>query len=355
MKNPIYSYIQKRTRIFGVTNSRLNTNKYLSAPIKVSYDVTYRCNLSCQHCRISDDHKKDDELSFTEIQSLIDELSAMQVFIFGISGGEPFTRSDLTDIITYSANSKIPRIFLSTNCTLLNDGVLTKLKIYKNKLVIKVSIDGISDTHDKIRGVIGAFDRAVESIKLALKLGFQVNVTTTLTKSNFNEIIDIIDSIKKLGAQKHRIISVMPLGRANNDLLLSDMDQAWVWSTFKNNKDNLINSNFSVTLDIPFMKQSYTEFTCRAGISECGIMPDGTVLGCRLMPELSSGNVKYRNFKEIWEDAESFKPFRSFTSDDIKGKCFNCEYKESCKGGCRAYAMSVYDDFYMPDPRCQLV
>jgi mycofactocin biosynthetic radical S-adenosylmethionine protein MftC len=76
-------------------------NKYLSAPIKVSYDITYQCNLSCRHCRISDDQKKDEELSFTEIQSLIDELSAMQVFIFGISGGEPFTRSDLADIIVY--------------------------------------------------------------------------------------------------------------------------------------------------------------------------------------------------------------------------------------------------------------
>jgi AdoMet-dependent heme synthase len=338
-----------------VTNSRLNMNKYLSAPIKVSYDITYQCNLSCQHCRISDDHKKDEELSFTEIKSLIDELSAMQIFILGISGGESFTRSDLTDIIAYSANSKIPRIFLSTNFTLLNYDILGKLKIYKNKLIFKVSIDGIGDTHDKIRGVIGTYDRVVENIKLAISLGFRVSATTTLMKSNFNEIIDIIEFIKKLGVQKHRIIDVMPLGRTKTDLLLSDTNRAWVWSTFKNNKDNLINSNFNVTLDIPFMKQSYTEFTCRAGISECGIMPDGTVVGCRLMPELSSGNVKYRNFKEIWEDADSFKPFRNFTSDDINGKCFNCEYRESCKGGCRAYAMSVYDNFYMPDPRCQLV
>jgi len=329
-------------------------SEYLSAPIKVSYDITYKCNLSCQHCRISEEHVKGKELSFTDVRNLIDELSAMRVFIFGISGGEPLTRNDLVDIVAYSANSNIARIFLSTNCTLLGDDILTKLRIYRDKLVFKVSIDGIGVTHDRIRGAIKAFDKTVNGIELAIKLGFRVNVTTTLMKSNFHDIIDIIELMKKLGVQKHRIIDVMPLGKTNTDLLLSDIDRRSIWSTFNNNEERLIDSNFDVTLDIPFIKQSYTEFNCRAGISECGILPDGTVVGCRLIPEFTSGNVKDKKFKEIWEDAESFKPFRNLVLNDIKGKCPNCKYIGSCKGGCKAYTMSVYNDFYMPDPRCFL-
>ena len=326
---------------------------YLSAPIKVSFDITYQCNLKCLHCRISEEQKKD-ELFLSEVQKIIDELSAMKVFVLGISGGEPLTRSGLTDIIVYAAKSDIVRILLSTNCTLLSDDVLTELRDYRDKLVLKVSIDGLSDTHDSIRGIPGAFEKTVESVRFAINQGFRVNVTTTLMKCNFQEFIEVIEFTHKLGVRKHRIIGIMPLGKANADLILSDKDLKSAWLLFKHNEEKLKRPDFDVALDIPFMEQPYTEFTCKAGISECGILPDGTVVGCRLMPEFTSGSIKDRKFSEIWKNAESFKPFRTLTPDEIIGNCLSCEYGESCRGGCRAYSMAIYKDFYMPDPRCPL-
>ncbi len=173
-------------------------------------------------------------------------------------------------------------------------------------------------------------------------------------KSNLAQFIEIIEFVKKLGVQKHRIIDIMPLGRASADLVLSDEERKSIWSMFKHNKKRLTQSNGEVTLEMPFMELSQGEFTCRAGRSESGILPDGTVVGCRLLPEITSGNIRDRSFREIWNDAETFRPFRELTPGKIIGNCSSCDYGEVCRGGCRAYAMAVHGDFYMPDPRCSL-
>ncbi|MBM3236817.1 SPASM domain-containing protein [Candidatus Poribacteria bacterium] len=73
------------------------------------------------------------------------------------------------------------------------------------------------------------------------------------------------------------------------------------------------------------------------------------------VPDITSGNIRNKGLGEIWNDAEAFRLFRELTPDKVKGNCSRCEYGESCRGGCRAYAMAVYGDFYMPDPRCPLI
>jgi radical SAM protein with 4Fe4S-binding SPASM domain len=328
--------------------------EHLSAPIKVSFDVTHQCNLHCRHCRIKENMDLSLELSFSEIKNLIDELSAMKVFILGFSGGEPFTRKDFTDIAVYAARSGIARIFISTNCSLINGDIISRLNDHRDKFVFKASIDGVGETHDKIRGQRGAFIKTNEAISLLRGVGFSVQVTTTLMKSNFRQFIQIIEFVKNLNVQKHRIIDIMPLGRANEDLVLSDQQRRICWSIFTQNKDNLTRPNCEVTLEMPFMEPLAGQFTCRAGRSECGIFPDGTVVGCRLLPDIIAGNIRDKSFRQIWNDAEAFGVFRKVTPDNIKGNCSSCEYGILCRGGCRAYAMAVNGDFYMPDPRCSL-
>jgi len=330
-------------------------SEYLSAPIKVSYDVTHRCNLQCQHCRILNSTIAPEELSIVKVKQFVDELSAMKVFVLGISGGEPFIRSDFIDIIKYATKSDVGRIFVSTNFTLINDDILNELSNLKDKLAFKVSIDSIGVYHDSIRGMPGAFDRTVEGIKLAVSHGFRVQVTTTLMQFNYKDIIEIIEFVKSLGVKKHRIIEIIPLGKASFDLVLSDESRRSVWLMFEQNKKRLVQDGLDVTLDMPFVGRSFSEFTCQAGRSECGILPDGSVVGCRLLPNITTGNIKDRAFREIWDDAKSFTFFRELTPDSIKGNCSDCEYGRSCRGGCRAYAIAVYNDFYMPDPRCLLV
>lgn len=328
--------------------------KYLSAPIKVSFDITHRCNLRCKHCRISESGSSTQELTCSEVKQLINELSEMKVFVVGISGGEPLFRTDFVDIATYAASSNIGRVIVSTNCTLINEDILKKLYGYQNKFIFRVSIDGIDRIHDEIRGTAGAFKQTVDGIKLLVDCRFRTQVTTTVMKSNLLYVTEIIEFVKTLGVEKHRFVDMLPLGKGDVDLALSDEDRRLLWLNFEQNKQTH-QANTQIELEIPFTRQSMRDFTCRGGKSECGVLPDGTVVGCRLLPGIVCGNIRERRFSDIWNDAEAFEYFRELTVDKIKGNCLHCEYRSSCKGGCRAYAVAVQGDFYAPDSRCALV
>lgn len=326
----------------------------LSAPIKVSFDITHGCNLRCRHCRLEEPVSGAEELTSEEVKSLIDELSMMQIFILGLSGGEPFTREDFAELSAYACESDIAKIFISTNCTVINEGILKRLAGYRNKITFKVSIDGVGETHDTIRNREGVFDETVRGIRLLAEKGFSVHVTTTLMQCNFREVFEIVEFVKKSGAEEHRLIEVMPVGKAGEEAALSEEIRESIRSRIMSAAQSRAGRNYKLIVDIPFSEDNYGSFTCQAGRSECGILPDGTVVGCRLLPAISSGNVRDRGFMEIWNDSSAFKAFREFTAEKVKGNCSGCEYGALCRGGCRAYALAVHKDFYMPDPRCAL-
>jgi MoaA/NifB/PqqE/SkfB family radical SAM enzyme len=132
----------------------------LSAPVNVTWEVTYACNLSCVHCLSDSGGKRSSELTTEQARKVIDAMSENKVFQFSIGGGEPFVREDFLDLMDYAHEKGIVTC-ISTNGTMIDDEIAHRLD---HKLVyMQVSLDGATpESNDTIRGR-GSFRRALKA------------------------------------------------------------------------------------------------------------------------------------------------------------------------------------------------
>jgi len=166
---------------------------YLSAKTGFIFFVTNRCNAKCRHCFYSKmlNYPKQ-ELSIAEIERLARHLKQGRNSII-ITGGEPFLREDLADIVKILVDSGITGIVINSNGIAVENILKTVERISCLRginLSINISIDGSRDMHDKIRNFPGAFDRAVATIKELQKIGVRVGILMNLNALNYKEIGD---------------------------------------------------------------------------------------------------------------------------------------------------------------------
>lgn len=189
----------------------------LSAPVNVTWEMTYACNLSCIHC-LSDSGKKSVfELTTEQCRALIDQMATNRVFQLNIGGGEPFLRSDFLDVMEYAHSYDIVTC-ISTNGTLITNEAVDRLN--RNLVYVQVSVDGACESsNDTIRGR-GSFRSAMRAIEMLTKRGIEVSINTVLTRLSFSEL----DALSRLAASvgaKLRVSRFRPSGRGKkswNDL-----------------------------------------------------------------------------------------------------------------------------------------
>lgn len=323
--------------------------KPLRSPVKVSLDITSRCNLSCTHCRHSPDGKEADELSFSEICTLIDDLARLRVFRLGLSGGEPFVRADAPEIIRYAASYAPGRVFVSTNGTLVDERLLGELDPAKGRLTLKISLDGTEEIHDAIRGREGAFAAACEALRLCTARGFRAEVTTTVSRDNLDYLADVASLAASLGCYRYHLVEILPVGKATLAKCLDPAARSRAWKVARQLQAEHPDR---VVVKLPFAGGNPQSLRCMAGISECGILSDGSVVGCRLLPHVREGNVRDRSLSDMWSNPLAFSYFRSAEDHVADAACRGCRGFLSCGGGCRAYAHGLSGDPYARDPRC---
>ena len=324
--------------------------RQLRSPIKVSLDITSRCNMSCAHCRVSA-HGPEEELCFSEIQAILDDLAFQRVLRIGISGGEPLIRDDAPEIILYASRHAPGRIFVSTNGTLIDESLLHKLEPAKGRLTMKISLDGTRGIHDLIRGRRGAFDAARNAICMCRDSGFSVEITTTISRGNIGCLRDLADQIKEIGCSRYNLVEILPVGHATGDMCLDWKLRANARNIVQQIRPEFAVSGIPMVVKLPFADKGPQTLHCNGGISECGILSDGSVVGCRLLPHIREGNVRTRPLSEIWSDPRSFSFFRAPGIVDVS--CRNCDDLHMCGGGCRAYSFGLTGDPHAPDPRCR--
>ena len=299
-------------------------------PRLVQWMTTLRCPLSCEHCLAAGDDTED--MGGADAARLIEQVAALGVEEFLLTGGEPLARPDLPEIIgMLRANG----VRWSLN-TALMPGRRARAAVEQwPPGFVAVSMDGPEEIHDAFRGRAGAFRGAMDSIAYFTRLvPGRVAAGTTVTARNFRHLPAAFGIVLESGAAQWGLHLLVGEGRAaeRKDLFLSRR-QLKDLLRFAASKRN----HFPVTMadEIgycgswePFVRSE--PFFCGAGRAQCVVLPDGEVVPCTTLDRsASAGNAIRRPLGEIWETG-----FAALRSRRPQGKCRSCNYAAACEGGC---------------------
>ncbi len=319
----------------------------LCAPVNVTWEVTYKCNLSCIHCLSDSGPKRNGELTTKKCLKVIDELAAMKVFQLNIGGGEPFMRPDFLYLMDY-AHKKGMVTCISTNGTMIDRNIAKRLD---HPLVyIQVSLDGAScETNDPIRGK-GSFNKVITALECLKDRSIEVSINTVLTKLSIAELDQMVDLAAAFGS-KLRVSRFRPSGRGKDS-----------WSQLNVSKEEMLefsgwlNSHLSVSTGDSFFSVSSKDRRslglnmCGACKLTCCISPKGGIYPCAFLQEddFRAGELPENSFSELWQTSSVFNSFRQL---EIKS-CESCHRFDLCHGGCPAIAYHTQRKLGIPDPGC---
>ncbi len=328
-------------------------------PIRIVWELTNSCNAKCIHCGSRSGSKRENELTKEEALQICDDLKELGCEHVTIIGGEFFLQHYWEDVAKRLLENGI-RVGPLTNGILLNDTNIQKLKNLGLKEVY-VSIDGLGQTHDHIRGVPGLFDKIVTNIKKAQAAGFLVGVNTSVSAVNLDEIPELFKFLKELDIKLWQVQLVEDIGNAqdNPELMLS-LDKVYrlvkYVAEFRKQKEMRVimgdNIGYYASFEPSIRDHPFTG--CAAGRYGLGIESNGNIRGCLSVPgtpETTEDNIRNRSLIEIWNDPELFKPYRQRTVDKLTGFCAECEYRNLCRAGCSSLVYSLTNNFY-DNPFC---
>ncbi len=312
--------------------------------IDLFWECTLSCNAKCKHCGSSAESKKyEGELTTQEIKDafkqIAKDMDASKILI-NVTGGEPLVRKDLCEVMEYATNELGFHWGMTTNGILLTPENIEKLK-KANMETVSISVDGLEKTHNEFRGVPGSYAKIINNIKKLKEANFvkHIQVTTVFNKSNIHEMEELYGVMKSLDLDSWRLVSMDPIGRANenSELLLDGKELKRLLDFIKKNNKR---GKLELTYGCPgFLGLDYEKevrkgyFNCRTGISVASILYNGDLFVCpnvKRMPNLIQGNIRKDNFKEVWD--KKYKQFRTKERTSNK-ECMECENWEYCLGG----------------------
>jgi mycofactocin radical SAM maturase len=326
----------------------------LDAPICLTWELTYACNLACVHCLSSSGRRDPRELSTAECMGVIDELERMQVFYVNIGGGEPTVRRDFWELLDYAVAHHVGVKF-STNGSRITADRADRLA--KTDYVdVQVSLDGATaDVNDAIRGP-GSYDTAITAMEHLALAGFEgFKMSVVVTRENVSQL----DEFKALADRYHaqlRLTRLRPSGRGADvwpKLHPTAAQQRELYEWLLAHGENVLTgdsffhlSGFGTSL--PGLN------LCGAGRVVCLIDPIGDVYACPFVihDEFLAGNVRAPGgFAHIWRHSELFAELREPQS---AGTCSSCGLFDKCRGGCMAAKFFTGLPLAGPDPECVL-
>ena len=338
--------------------------KYLSAPDTVSWEITERCNLKCEHCSNAIDGYAY-QAPLCDCKKIIDTLSSNKVFRLNIEGGEPFVRPDLIEIIKYANQNYLwPKI--DTNGTLIDKNIAHELAECHLRGV-QISLDGpTAESYAKVRKSRQAFIDTIHGIEELKRVGVHVGISMVLMKSNIKYIDDYFALADNLMVDSVRFVDFIPTGRGSFDECISAEQIRDAYSKIKEYSNaerryaviypskitGLLNSRHSSS-SLMKLNSNYC-MACEAGTVLMHIRANGDVTPCVYFrdKQFVAGNIISDSFSDIWNNSLIMKKFRELGS--LSDKCLNCQNILNCMGGCRAYAYykSKKHDIKAFDERC---
>jgi mycofactocin radical SAM maturase len=326
----------------------------LDAPICLTWELTYGCNLSCVHCLSSSGLRDPEELSTAEAMGFVDELVAMQVFYVNIGGGEPTLRPDFVDLVDYAVDHKVGVKF-STNGTTMTPARAQRYAAM-DYLDIQVSLDGASPaTNDPVRGE-GTFAVAVRAMERLAEAGFgPFKLSVVVTRRNAGELDEMLALAERFGAEL-RVTRLRPSGRGAavwNELRPTAEQQQGVYDFLSSHSRVLTGDSFFHLGPLGSEPLAGLNL-CGAGRVVCLVDPVGDVYACPFVmhPDFRAGSIRQPGgFAGVWRQSELFVGLRQPSTG---GACNACGAFGACHGGCMAAKFFTGLPLDGPDPECVL-
>lgn len=308
-------------------------------PARTAYlHITSLCNMNCIGCYSERDNRnKTGDLSLSDMKVVIDNLSKANVKTIIISGGEPFLRKDLIEIIQYIKQKEI-RISCITNG-------LASIREYEAAMPylddLSFSLDGFSEESSTLRA--NAFADSNAKIKELSAKGLQIAIIFTLHKKNYTSYLNMVQLAKRYNIPYNFSLFTAIPNDGNNEYQFSDIDLLKLYE---------ISDNDLAIADTPLSKSLSCSSCCGAGRTLVSVSSRGDVFPCHLMneAEFKMGNALKDDINKLIIKT----PKDGYYSVDRKEDCKGCDHAYLCGGGCLYRSYALYGDLNKKDQLCDL-
>ena len=318
-------------------------------PRHVVWELTLQCDLACRHCGSRAGPKRPDELTTAECFTLLDQLKELGTQEVTLIGGEAYLHDGWLDIIRHAR-----AIGLEVGITSGGRG-FTKERAQAaaeaGLQTVSISLDGLAETHDRLRGVRGSHEAALAALTNLRAAGIPVGVNTQINRLSVGELEATLELVIAQGAHSWQIQLTVAMGRAVDEpeVLLQPYELLALFPRLSALQARCKEAGVRLWPgnNIGYFGPYESELrgslprghhtSCGAGRGTMGIESDGSIKGCPSLPSEAwiGGNIRQTPVREIWQRSPALRYMRDRTvQDDLWGFCRSCYYADTCRAGC---------------------
>ncbi|MEA2233239.1 MAG: hypothetical protein QOD83_3055 [Solirubrobacteraceae bacterium] len=316
-------------------------------PVHVVWELTLACNLKCSHCGSRAGKRRPDELTAAEALEVVDQLARLGTRELTIIGGEAYLRRDWTEIVARAAGHGM-YVGMQTGARALTENRL-QAGIDAGLGGLGVSLDGLAEYHDRVRGVAGSFEYGLRTLRRAKAAGLNTSANTQIGPQTIAELPELLEHLIEVGIGQWQLQLTVAMGNAvdHPELLLQPYQLLEVMPLLAElharaashgivllpgNNIGYFGPYEHLWRSVGAERSHYTG--CSAGQTVMGLEADGTVKGCPSLPTVgyAGGNIRDSTLEAIWLSAADGGALRP--ADDLWGFCATCYYADVCRAGC---------------------
>jgi radical SAM protein with 4Fe4S-binding SPASM domain len=339
---------------------RVDGWSYAPHGLEVDLQITNRCPLSCDHCVYDSSMHASDGLPLDTVARLAHEFRALGVSQVSITGGEPFIRRDLPDVIRLLADLDV-EVCVQTSGLLADRTDFGALRAVGLDLLL-VSIDGLAPFHDSFRHHRGLFDLAVKAAGRATAAALPVRVNVVVSRANRSDAVALLPLLRERGVRVASFFYLSPVGRGaqHREQVLTFTE----WAAFEDGIASWCErhaplDDFSVKVQrvaVPLDRIPEGGQRCRIRDRDnILILANGDVYPCVFLceqPDLCLGNIFREPLAQLWRGGDrwtrAYDPFLATAARDCEGHAAN-----RCSGGCPAFRRLLRRPRGHCDDRCE--
>jgi radical SAM protein with 4Fe4S-binding SPASM domain len=333
-------------------------------PLTCIWEITRACNLRCIHCENQCGERSAKELSTADMAKVARDLFRLGCRQVDLTGGEPLLRSDWADLCGMLVESGL-KVALITNGLLLDQDSISRA-LAAGVAAIGISIDGLQETHDRIRlrpspgpspwqQTMAALERVLPRLETV--------VITQVNQRSLPELPALYALLSDVGVRRWQLQLTVPVGRVREIqepfvIAPSDLEEliGFITRSHQSGRFPRIDVSDSIGYYTEHElglrgsgKQAMPWLGCQAGIRLVAITYDGRVRGCSaLPPEFDAGDLHDETMEAIWQDASRFAYATHFDDGKLCGGCACCQVAPLCRAGCTTMAYwssgTIYDN-----------